>query len=180
MFEQISNSDDSNSKDDDDEQLRNFNYVDSKSDRYVSISSTVQHFINMLNYPVNIFLNINESLTENQNNFLKLIKDELPCDIQLVNLRTQNNVDFEQDPSSMAFLILFRNQFDCSVVPSPYLTRRSCHEIRPMKIDFTHVVVDTIQESSLTGLYAGKYLNQFSDFDLDPMQVKSLNITFVK
>nr|CAI5837109.1 unnamed protein product [Callosobruchus analis] len=131
------------------------------------------HMSNLLNYPVNIFIvDIDHQITINRT--VKLLNRQFPCDMHLLNLRTQPDAVYSQFPSSSALLVLQRQGYDCAV-HSNYTCRFSKFD---KNTNFDLVTVRDIEVKSLTGIDSLGALRDLGDIYIEPMSLKTFNVTF--
>ncbi|CAG9768680.1 unnamed protein product [Ceutorhynchus assimilis] len=132
------------------------------------------HLSNSLNYPAQAFILDQEHQSTSPEKLMFLNKP-LPCDVHLLNLRTQSDYEYSQFPSNSALMVMHRQGYDCSV-SSNY----SCEVV---KFDsdnnyFNLVKVQEIELKSLTGLDSIKKFTSLGEVYIEPMSLKTLNITF--
>lgn len=175
IYKRFDNSEDTFEKGD---VLRHFNSPtegnDQKHDRYSRPSLFANHLSNSLIYPANVFI-LDSSYQEYVNNTIQLLNTQFPCDVHLMNLRTQSDVLYSQFPSTSAFLVLHRQGYDCAV-SSNY----TCNIFKfDYASEFQYVKVKSMESKSLTGLDSlNDGVSQLSDIYLEPMSLKTVNITF--
>ncbi|KAL1513431.1 hypothetical protein ABEB36_002843 [Hypothenemus hampei] len=131
------------------------------------------HLSNALNYPAQTFIvdQDHQSATPQK---LNLIKKPFPCDIHLLNLRTLSDFEYSQFPSTSALMILHRQGYDCSIS-----TNYTCDIIKFETANYFEMVnVQSMELKSLTGLESIKNFTDISDLYIEPMSLKTLNVTF--
>ncbi|KAJ8920908.1 hypothetical protein NQ315_015701 [Exocentrus adspersus] len=131
------------------------------------------HLSNLLNYPAGIFI-VDPEHRANVNKSFNLLNKQLPCDVHLLTLRTQPDAVYSQFPSSSALMVLHRQGYDCAV-NSNY----TCGERKFEKdLSFEFINVKDIDMKSLTGIETLYNLQRLSDVYIEPMSLKTLNVTF--
>ncbi|KAL1116642.1 hypothetical protein AAG570_005114 [Ranatra chinensis] len=161
--------------------------VETLADKHETYSAPtlLAHFLSStLLYPPNVFVfdNLSEESSQPNSVFrssVKVLNQALPCDVHLINLRTLSDTALHQFPSTSALMILQKRGFSCSA-PSDV---RDCPLYDPDVAFFPGTsfadLKTTVARTRLTGL---GHLASYSDLDrvpLDPMNLLTLNITFV-
>lgn len=161
-----------------DDVLRSFNvpteHVDSpKHEEFSRPSLYANHLSNSLNYPSNVFI-IDHEYQKNLTHSIKLLNRQFPCDTHLVTLRTQPDAIYSQFPSSSAFMVLHRQGYDCTVNG-----KYTC-DVRSFAKDFRFefVRVKELELKTLTGIDSFGIIKKFGDIFIEPMSLKTVNITF--
>ncbi|XP_066258690.1 alpha-mannosidase 2 [Euwallacea similis] len=160
------------------EVVRSFNVPTSpietpKLESFPRPSLFATHLSNMLNYPAQTFL-IDQDHQAKASNNLSFLKRPLPCDVHLLNLRTQADFEYSQFPSTSALMVLHRQGYDCSV-NSNY----TCSVVKFHADNyFESVNVQGIELKSLTGLDSIKKFGDLGELYIEPMSLKTLNVTF--
>ena len=128
---------------------------------------------NSLNYPAQVYI-IDPAYQSTVPDKLKLIREPFPCDVHLLNLRTQPDFEYSQFPSPSALMVLHRQGYDCAVNMN-----YTC-KVHSFKKDnyFDLANVAELELKSLTGLDSIHNLNDLGDLYIDSMSIKTLNITF--
>lgn len=133
---------------------------------------------NSLNYPPHIYFV--EKWDENSNldlrNELRLTTTSLPCDLHLVNIRTLTEPDLPLFPSKSALLIFQRFGFDCKI--NDNLMENICKEKSIHDKLFKEVQIQEIRSTSLTGLQQHGWVKKLSDIRMEPIELKTFNVTF--
>lgn len=144
-----------------------------KQESFSRPSLYANHLSNLLNYPAGIFI-VDPEHQVNVNKSFKFMNKPLPCDVHLLTLRTQPDAVYSQFPSSSALMVLHRQGYDCAV-NSNY----SCDVHKFDKdISFEFINVKDIDLKSLTGVETLSNLQSLSDVYIEPMSLKTLNVTF--
>jgi alpha-mannosidase len=154
---------------------------DTNDNVYQVPSLHVHHLINALSYPVNLYEIPNTEGIE-INKQVNLLKNPLPCDLHLFNLRALSD-DFDKSfPSSSALLIVRKLNFDCQLFnhEDPFY-KESCHGAHKNfeNIDmFDEIHVKFAQNLSLTGNKNFGFISSFSEVNIESMELKTFNLTF--
>lgn len=133
---------------------------------------------NALNYPPHIYFI--EKWDENTNLDLRselyLTSAALPCDLHLVNLRTLTEPELPLFPSRSALMIFQRFGYDCKI--NDNLMDGFCNEKAIRSDLFKGLKVQSIGSTSLTGLQYHGNVHKLSDIRIQPIELKTFNITF--
>ena len=151
-------------------------------DKYSRPSLFANHLSNALNYPVNIF--VVDITTENEVKLApetRLISQSFPCDVHLLNLRTNHDSKLPQFPVHSALLVLHRQGYSCSVGTDVILKHCPLSDRLPQGISFSRLRNLNITKTSLTGTKAERYLrNGLQEISVKPMEVETYNVKFVQ
>lgn len=153
------------------ENLRRFSFTNSKK-VYELPSSVAVHLSLELNYPMNIFTIDNSEKLDISYDPIYLLQAPLPDDIHIMTLRTLTDSQFPQFPSRDALLVLHRMGSRCTNSSTP---KGRLSETAP----FTGLKVQSLTTTSLTGLHILQSLQSLRDIQLQPMELHTVNITFV-
>ncbi|XP_030373939.1 alpha-mannosidase 2 [Scaptodrosophila lebanonensis] len=145
-----------------------------------------QQLANTLRYPPNLYFVENFDLPPAQlQSLVRLLpRGALPCDVHLTTLRTLSEPQLQLFPSASALLVLHRQGYDCSV--------------RAQQVDLTGVCtldgsglgavqlgalrLQSIETTTLTGGALQdnerERLRSFSEITLQPMELRTFNLTF--
>lgn len=133
---------------------------------------------NSLNYPPHIYFI--EKWDENTDLDLRvelhLTAASLPCDLHLVNLRTLTEPELPLFPSRSSLLIFQRFGYDCKI--NDNLMDGICKENEIKNNLFQSIKVQSISSTSLTGLQYHGNVKQLSDIRIQPIELKTFNMTF--
>ncbi|XP_043463194.1 alpha-mannosidase 2 isoform X2 [Leptopilina heterotoma] len=148
-------------------------------DKYSKPSLIANHFSNSLNYPVNIFVvdDGNYQMAPET----PLVSQSFPCDVHLVNLRTDHDFKLPYFPVNSALLVLHRQGYSCLIDTSTH-----CSPFRNFgkEFFFTKAVAKfNITKTSLTGTKTERYLrNGFQEIFsfLKPMEIQTYKIKFLR
>lgn len=144
-----------------------------KSESFSRPSLHATQLANALNYPVSVFI-VDPDHQNDVNKTLQFVNEPLPCDVHLLTLRTQPDPIYSQFPSSSALMVLHRQGYDCSVNSNFTCNVNSIAE----HFNFHYVGVKDIETKSLTGLDSLFSLDKLGDVYVEPMSLKTINITF--
>jgi Glycosyl hydrolases family 38 C-terminal domain. len=115
----------------------------------------------------------------------------LPCDVHLMNLRTLSDVSYTQFPSQSALMVLQRQGYACDVgtgitlpqcsleVTSSNSADRSKSSAFHKRTFFSDLHLGSIVQTSLTGLHHIHKFQSLDEIEMSPMELLSLNVTFV-
>ncbi|KAG5878957.1 hypothetical protein JTB14_036539 [Gonioctena quinquepunctata] len=144
-----------------------------KQDAFSRPSLFANHMSNLLNYPAGVFF-VDPEYQTSVNHSFKLLNKPTPCDVHLLTLRTQPDAVYSQFPSSSALMVVHRQGYDCAVS-----SNFSCDIHRFDKdTSFEFVSVKDIELKSLTGLDTFYSLQSLGEIYVEPMSLKTLNVTF--
>lgn len=155
---------------------------------------------NGLNYPANLFIveKYDESNQIELNRAVQLLAAPFPCDLHILNLRTLTEGNLPLFPSSGALLVLHRQGYDCRIGGEEvvnYFCNNSSSSVslssnsnNYKNVDkynsrlqlFGGVQIEQITGTSLTGLHPGAPVRSVGDIFLEPMELRTFNLTFVK
>lgn len=150
-------------------------------DKYSRPSLFANYLSNSINYPVNIF--VVDSSAENHVKLVpetRLISQSFPCDVHLLNLRTNHDSKLPQFPVNSALLVLHRQGYSCSVGTDVILKHCPLSDRLAQGISFSRLRNLNITKTSLTGTKAERYLrNGLWDISVKPMEVETYRVKFV-
>ncbi|CAH1102433.1 unnamed protein product [Psylliodes chrysocephalus] len=145
----------------------------SKQEAFSRPSLYSNHLSNSLNYPASIFI-VDSEHQQTINHSIKLINRPFPCDTHLLTLRTQPDPVYSQFPSSSALMVLHRQGYECTVSSNYTCDLDKFDE----DLSFEFVTVKELEVKSLTGLNTIFSLKKLSEIYLEPLSLKTVNITF--
>ncbi|XP_067638847.1 alpha-mannosidase 2 [Eurosta solidaginis] len=108
----------------------------------------------------------------------------LPCDVHLLNLRTLSEEQLQLFPSASALMVLHRQGYDCAIGQNIDITRICPADTAAVglgQMGFNKLRIARLETTSLTGmLHEGerKCLNSFAEITLNPMELRTFNVTF--
>jgi alpha-mannosidase len=120
-----------------------------------------------------------------------LISRPFPCDVHLVNLRTLADVSYTQFPSQSALMVLHRQGYACDVGAGVAIPQCSLEALAANNADtnrrpafhkrtlFTDLNMGSVVQTSLTGLHQIHKFQSLDGVEMSPMELLSLNVTFV-
>jgi alpha-mannosidase len=141
----------------------------------------VNQLINSLNYPANIYFleKWDDNTKLDINKQVLLLNKQFPCDLHLLTLRTQTETDLPLFPSRSAFLVMHRQGYDCKIGGATAISN-ICGQTTLHNNLFEGINIELIESTSLTGLKTIGKVNSMSHVSIEPMQLKTFNLTFVK
>ncbi|XP_060518820.1 alpha-mannosidase 2 [Cylas formicarius] len=144
-----------------------------KQEPFPMASLYATHLSNALNYPAEIYI-VDSEYQSSVNDSIKLLNKPFPCDVLLLNVRTQPDAVYSQFPSNSALVVLHRQGYDCSIN-----TNYTC-DVHNFEKDnyFKILTVKEVELKSLTGLDSIHYFESLGDVYIEPMSLKTLNVTF--
>lgn len=149
-------------------------------------SLLAQHLSYTLNYPANIYFV--EKYDESQQLFVQknvqLLSYNLPCDLHLLNLRTLTEHHLTLFPSNSALLVMQRFAYDCrlsnSLAEDSYAKTCSHNHGQFSRLNlFKNIQVEQIHRTTLTALKSFGAITSFSTEPIEPMELRTYNMTFV-
>lgn len=149
-------------------------------------SLLAQQLTNSLNYPVNIYFiekyDETQQLSIHKN--VQLLDYNLPCDLHIVNLRTLTEANLPLFPSRSALLIVQRFGYDCRLSndddDQSYAKHCSLNNGKFSSLDlFNDIQIDQVHRTSLTALKTFGPVKSFSTDQIEPMELRTFNVTFV-
>jgi alpha-mannosidase len=155
---------------------------DSPEDSYSRPSLYAHHLSNSLLYPANLF--VIEGSDPPLRNKVSLLSRPLPCDTHLLTLRTLADPLYSQFPATSALMVLHKQGFSCRAgadtarLPQCALGPHDGEALHP-GTRFNEVVLGTASVTSLTGMHHLQSLHSLDDVRIPPMQLLTLNLTFV-
>ncbi|XP_076370606.1 alpha-mannosidase 2-like isoform X1 [Tachypleus tridentatus] len=147
-------------------------------DREIPNLSVLGHALSsILIYPA-IIMTSEGSEKHFKRKFLSFVQTPFPCDVHLVNLRTLPTVDNFNKPSNSSLLILHRQGHTCHV--RSHVPGYCAHYPSKVRLsELSHVQVESIYKTSLTGIHMLQKILQVTDIQIQPMEVHTYNITFI-
>ncbi|XP_014227200.1 alpha-mannosidase 2 [Trichogramma pretiosum] len=148
-------------------------------DRLSKPSLFANHMSNALNYPANLFVVDSPESEIKLQPETRLLSHSLPCDVHMLNLRTNHDPKMSQYPINNALMVLHRQGFSCTVgadIPIKHcpLSDRPAGDTR-----FLRLSEPNITKTSLTGTKVEKWLKAgFRDIAMQPMEIQTYNVNF--
>ncbi|KAJ9585532.1 hypothetical protein L9F63_002649 [Diploptera punctata] len=138
-------------------------------------------------YPANLFVveGVTETVKDRDlvlNKKVVLLNRPFPCDVHLLNLRTLSDSSYMQFPSTSALMVLQRQGYACDVgadVAIPQCSLEVTDNAFHKRTLFNDLSVGSIAQTSLTGLHQIQKFQSLDDVVMSPMELLSLNMTFV-
>lgn len=133
---------------------------------------------NSLNYPPHIYFveKWDETSKIDLRNEFHLSTSALPCDLHLVNIRTLTEPELPLFPSKSALLIFQRFGYDCTI--NDNLMEDLCKQKVVQDGFFGDITLESISSTSLTGLQTYGWVKKLSDIRIQPVELKTFNLTF--
>ncbi|XP_066601390.1 alpha-mannosidase 2-like isoform X2 [Prorops nasuta] len=156
--------------------------LDRKKDEYSMPSLLANQLSNALNYPVNIFVldwvgGPREELKEKTRSEVKLLTSSLPCDVHLMNLRTNQDDKLLHYPSSKALMIMQRQGYSCSFNNDVAMSHCPFTEGISEEVAFYGLSNISISRTTLTGIEKLEDLKEgLSNVRLKPMEVQTFMV----
>ncbi|PSN33505.1 Alpha-mannosidase 2x, partial [Blattella germanica] len=145
------------------------------------------HLSNGLMYPANLF--VVEGVTETDkdrgpvlNKKVSLLTRPFPCDVHLLNLRTLSDANYMQFPSTSALMVIHRQGYACDVgaeISIPQCSLEASDSAFHKRTLFNDLNVGSVALTTLTGLNQIQKYPNLDDVAISPMELLSLNMTFV-
>lgn len=157
--------------------IENFNDSEpNESNEYQVPSLFSNHLSNSHIYPANIYFIDNQDSTQlDLKSQVSLFHHKFPCDLHMLNLRTlTEGLDL---PSRSALMILHRQAFSCKFLD--YGHSNQCTDGAFIANIFNNLLIERIISTSLTGLKTNDIIQNFSDIYVEPMGIRTFNLTFV-
>lgn len=132
-------------------------------------------------YPVNVFV-VEPEMEHYLQSKVMMINRPMPCDMHLMNFRTNTDPIFQQFPSQSALMVLHRKGYDCRIdkgyrIPECLLRQdKGVFEKGTVLPGFDNL---QIARTTLTGLHRLDTLDHFDQVEVSPMELSVLNVTFV-
>uniref|UniRef100_W8BKY7 Alpha-mannosidase n=1 Tax=Ceratitis capitata TaxID=7213 RepID=W8BKY7_CERCA len=106
----------------------------------------------------------------------------LPCDVHLLNLRTLSEEQLQLFPSTSALMVLQRQGYDCAIGQNIDITRVCAASASGRgQVGFNSLNIAHLETTSLTGTLRAderKRLSSFAEIALNPMELRTFNVTF--
>lgn len=135
---------------------------------------------NALNYPVNIFVVDGSESDIVMLPEVKLLSHSFPCDMHLLNLRTNHDQKLPQFPERSALMVLHRQGYSCAVGTGIALKHCPLSDTLMPATSFYKLNNLNVTKTSLTGTRHVINLKEgLQDVLVQPMAVETYNIDFV-
>lgn len=151
---------------------------------YETSSNFVNYLNNVHNNPASIFFieKPEEMAQMSLKKEVNLLANKFPCDVHLLTLRTQTEMNLPLFPSKSALLVLHRPGATCKIKDIPNVCSGQYggkfsgdHSIQL----FDRLEVESVHASTLTGLIQNEAIRRFSKINVKPMDIVTYNMTFV-
>lgn len=134
---------------------------------------------NALNYPVNVFVVDGLESEIKMSPETRLLSQSMPCDVHLLNLRTNHDPRMPQYPINNALMVLHRQGYSCGVGTNVRLSRCPMTDKLSTGTVFHKLTYPNVTRTSLTGTKHQKTLRDgLQDISLQPMELGTFNINF--
>lgn len=152
----------------------------SHKDRVSNPSLVANQLSEGLAYPANVFV-VEPDMEHYLRPGVALIDRPMPCDVHLMNLRTNTDSVFQQFPSQSALMVLHRRGFDCRVDKNyrvPECLLRQDKGVFDKGTAFAGLDGLLIARTTLTGVHTLEALDSLDQVEVAPMELSALNVTF--
>ncbi|XP_076230579.1 alpha-Mannosidase class II b isoform X2 [Nomia melanderi] len=150
-------------------------------DKYSKPSLYANHLSNALNYPVNIFVVDGTESEITMAPEVRLLSQSFPCDLHLLNLRTNHDQKLPNFPVNSALMVLHRQGYSCSVGVDVALKHCPLTDKIPQGTSFFKLANLNVTRTTLTGTKTLQRLKDgLQDVSLRAMQVETFNVNFVQ
>lgn len=147
--------------------------------RYSKPSLFANQLSNQLNYPVNIFVVDGTEADIKLRPETRLLSHSFPCDVHLLNLRTNHDPKMPHYPINNALMVLHRQAYSCAVGTDVAIKRCPLYDGLTSDTSFYKLNSPNVSKTSLTGTKIQKYLkNGLKDVTLQPMELGTYNLNF--
>lgn len=149
-------------------------------DRVSNPSLVANQLSEGLTYPANVFV-VEPEMEHYLRSEVALIDKPMPCDVHLMNFRTNTDSVFQQFPSRSALMVLHRRGFDCRVDKSyrvPECQLRPDKGVFEAGATFVGLEHPLIARTTLTGIHTLETLDRLDQVEVAPMELSTLNVTF--
>ncbi|CAO1425015.1 unnamed protein product [Diamesa hyperborea] len=148
------------------------------------------HLINALNYPANIYFveKYDDQIQLDLQRNVELLNYQLPCDLHLMSLRTLTEHNLPLFPSQSALLVMHRLGYDCRLsadtpgtdIEEDYAKKcaQSHGKFSNLRL-FKDLTVEHVHRTTLTALKSFGPVRSFASDPIEPMELKTWNMTFV-
>uniref|UniRef100_A0A0A1X9U7 Alpha-mannosidase n=1 Tax=Zeugodacus cucurbitae TaxID=28588 RepID=A0A0A1X9U7_ZEUCU len=155
-----------------------------KENAYQIPSLLANQLANGLRYPPNLYFveTFDAPAVQLKPKTVLLDHGALPCDVHLLNLRTLSEEQLQLFPSTSALLVLQRQGYDCAIGQNIDITRVCAASANGLgQVGFNKLHITRLETTSLTGTLQEserKRLKSFAEITLNPMEMRTFNVTF--
>ncbi|KAF7403307.1 hypothetical protein HZH68_006101 [Vespula germanica] len=150
-------------------------------DKYSKPSLFANHLSNALNYPVNIFVVDGTESEIIMTPEVRLLSQSFPCDLHLLNLRTNHDQKLPHFPVNNALMVLHRQGYSCSVGADITLKHCPLSDRLSQSTTFFKLSKLNVTKTSLTGTKTKHHLTDgLQEIGLKPMEVETFNVNFLQ
>ncbi|XP_076365138.1 alpha-mannosidase 2-like isoform X2 [Tachypleus tridentatus] len=149
---------------------------DPTEDEVPNLSHLANVLSSVLNYPA-IILASDGKEERPLRGAMTFIEKAFPCDVHLVNLRTIPKAGNYNYPSNSSLLILHRRGHSCNV--KSHATDACTNEASKAQLSkLRHVQLQSIEQTSLTGIHSVQKVQSFNDVHIQPMEIRTYKLNF--
>lgn len=153
--------------------------ITGEKDKYSKPSLFANQMSNSLNYPVNIFVVDGSEAEIKLAPETRLLSQSLPCDIHLLNLRTNHDPKMPHYPTNNALMVLHRQGYSCTVGADIPIKHCPLYDKLSPDISFYKLTAPNVTKTSLTGTKMHKHLKDgLQQITLQPMELETYNLNF--
>ncbi|KOX75617.1 Alpha-mannosidase 2 [Melipona quadrifasciata] len=150
--------------------------ITGEKDKYSKPSLFANHLSNALNYPVNIFVVDGTEGDIAMAPEVRLLSQSFPCDLHLLNLRTNHDQKLPHFPVNSALMVLHRQGYSCSVGVDVAMKHCPLTEKIGQGTSFFKLANLNVTKTSLTGTRTKHRLKDgLQEVNLQPMEVETYN-----
>lgn len=155
--------------------------ITGERDQLSKPSLFANHMSNALNYPINIFIVDGTDSDVKITAEVKLLSQSFPCDLHLMNLRSNHDQKLQHFPVSSALMILHRQGYSCSVGAEIVMKHCTLNDRPNLGTSFYKLTNVNVTRMTLTGTRTKKHLdNGFHDINPMPMEIETYNVHFLQ
>ncbi|KAL4141746.1 hypothetical protein QTP88_004323 [Uroleucon formosanum] len=150
-------------------------------DRVSNPSLVANQLSESLLYPADVFV-IEPDAEHHLRPGLAMIDRPVPCDVHLMNFRTNTDPVFQQFPSPSALMVLHRKGYDCRVdkgyrIPDCQLRRDK--GVFDLGTSFAGLDRLQIARTTVTGMHSMDAVDRLDQVEVASMELAVFNVTFV-
>ncbi|XP_011297547.1 alpha-mannosidase 2 [Fopius arisanus] len=148
---------------------------------YSKPSLFANHISNALNYPINMFIVDGNESDIRMKSEVKLLSQSFPCDLHLLNLRTNHDQKLPHFPVSSALMVLHRQGYSCAVGADVALKHCPLSDKLSSGTGFYKLGSVNVTRTTVTGTRSKKYLEDgFMGINPMPMEIETYNVQFLQ
>ncbi|KAK2727272.1 alpha-mannosidase 2-like [Artemia franciscana] len=142
-------------------------------DEIPKLSLLSHRLSNALLYPTKLFLVEDGEVAHKR---LNLITKPLPCDVNMVNLKTL--ADEYEVPSQEALLVLHKIGYSCNIESVIDKCAVNNNETFYSSTEFNGIYVSEILKTSLSGLHDNELIKSFDKVQVPPMELRAYKLRY--